>query len=389
MEQFSSILDDLYAGTLDEVAWNRGLLAIADMVRASAALLLAVDPSSGAVLREENHRLDPQALEHYRRYWTYQDCRREPFLSVPVGVPVTEITLAIPQWRRTPLLNEFLLPSDVPHFMPVWLRKTNTKMVALSLQGTRRRGPFDAQDQEQLRFFAPHVRRALEIRDRLEAANVRADTLALCIDRTHFGVIILSADGKMLDANAAAEQILRCEPSIRVAPDQKLHLPEPARSQLSRWLANRTRSDGPRDFLTRIDRGRSRLPISVLMNPAPQRHLRWVSADPICILFLLDPERELRPKPALVAAELGVSIREAELGTLLAAGLELAHVAQRLSISIHTARTHLKAIFGKTGMSSQAELVRRIAKGPAAHGAAYASRPAPESTPTRTDQSGG
>lgn len=54
----------------------------------------------------------------------------------------------------------------------------------------------------------------------------------------------------------------------------------------------------------------------------------------------LDPEQELRARPALVAAE---------LATFLAGGLELAQVAQRLRISIHTARTHLKAIYAKTG----------------------------------------
>jgi DNA-binding CsgD family transcriptional regulator len=366
VQQLWSILDDLYAGTLDDAAWMRGLLGIADAVRASAALLIAFDPSTGAVLREENHRLDPQVLDDYRRYWTFHDCRLSAFLSVPVGSPVTEVTLAIPDWHRMPILNEFLLPSDAPHFMPVWLRKTETKAITLSLQGTRKRGPFGAEDQERLRYLVPHVSRALEVRDRLEAANVRADTLASCVDRAHFGVITLTADGKMLDANLAAEQMLRREASIRMTPDGKLHLKEPAGTLLSRWLANRRTGDGSTDCLIRIDRGPGRLAISVLMNLAPRRPLRWVSADPAGILFLFDPERELHAKPALVAAELGISIREAELATLLAGGLELSEVAGRLRISINTARTHLKAIYGKTEMSSQVQLVRRIAMGLAA-----------------------
>lgn len=370
MGSFCSILDDLYAGTLDDAAWERGLLGIADTVSASAVLLLAFNPLTGAILREENHRIDPSVLDSYRRYWTYQDPRMAAARAIPVGLPMTEVTLAIPGWRRYPILNEFLLPSDAPHCMPVWLRKTDTKTVALTLQGTRKRGPFEARDQEQLRLFTPHVSRALEIRDRLEAANVRADTLASCVDRADFGVITLTADGKVLDLNAAAEQMLRCEKAIRTAPDRTLHLPEPAGSQLSHWLANRSPGEELMERLTRIERGLGRSPISILMNPVPPRPLRWASADPVCILFLFDPQRELRAKPALLAAELGISVREAELATLLAGGLELAQVAQHLSISIHTARTHLKAIYGKTGIGSQAELVRRIAMGLAARSAA-------------------
>jgi len=322
MGHFRSIVDDLYAGTLDDDSWTRGLLGIADMVRASAALLLAFDPSTGALLREENHRLDPQVLNDYRRHWTFEDCRRQAFLAVPVGCPVSEVTLTIPGWDRSAILNEFLLPGDAPHFMPVWLRKTQTKAVTLSLQGTRKRGPFNAQDQEQIRLIAPHVSRALEIRDRLEGAHVRANTLASCIDRAHFGVITLAADGKMLDVNAAAEQMLRLERSIRVAHNRILHLPEPAGSQLLRWL-NRSKVEGSSEYLTRVARGPYRPPISVLMSPVPQRPLRWVSVDPACIIFLFDPEREPHAQPALVAAELGISTREAELATLLTSGLEL------------------------------------------------------------------
>jgi DNA-binding CsgD family transcriptional regulator len=366
MENLSSIVDDLYTGTLDDTEWERGLLRIADMVSASGVLLLAFNPSTGAVQREENHRLDASLLDSYRRYWTYQNPRMLAARDVPVGLPMTEVTLAIPNWKRTPILNEFLLPSDAPHCMPVWLRKAETKTVALTLQGTRKRGPFDAQDQERLRPLITHVSRALEIRDRLEAANVRADILASCVDCTHFGVITLTADGKVLDANRVVEQMLRCDASIRMAPDRKLHLKEPGGSQLSRWLAHHVTGDGATDYLTRIGRGPGRMPISVLMVPAPRRPLRWVSADPDAILFFFDPERELHAQPALVAAELGISIREAELATLLARGLELSEVAGRLRISINTARTHLKAIYGKTGMSSQVQLVRRIAMGLAA-----------------------
>lgn len=368
MEHFSSILHELYAGILDDAAWERGLLGVADAVSASAALLLAFNPTTGAVLRDENYRLDPTLLDNYRDYWTFQDPRMPAARTVPVGLPMTETTLAIPGWRRAPILNEFLLPGDVPHCMPVWLRKTDTKAVALTLEGTRKRGPFDARAQEQLRLFAPHVSRALEIRDRLEAANVRADTLACCVDRAHFGVITLGADGKVLDANAAAEQMLRCEGSIRMAPDRILHLPEPAGSQLSHWLANRsTGKEAAAEYLTRIERGPGRPPIAVLMNPVPRRVLRWVSVDPACILFLFDPERQPLVQPAHVAADLGITAREAELAALLVGGLELRQVAQRLRISIHTARTHLKAIYAKTGIASQAELVRRIATGAAAH----------------------
>jgi DNA-binding CsgD family transcriptional regulator len=51
---------------------------------------------------------------------------------------------------------------------------------------------------------------------------------------------------------------------------------------------------------------------------------------------------------------------------LLAVGHDVKSTAARLRISVNTARTHLKSIFSKTGIASQAELIRRVAGGPAA-----------------------
>jgi DNA-binding CsgD family transcriptional regulator len=58
-------------------------------------------------------------------------------------------------------------------------------------------------------------------------------------------------------------------------------------------------------------------------------------------------------------------MREAEVAALLAVGHEIRDVATRLRISVNTARTHLKTIFSKTGIRSQAELIRRVSGGPA------------------------
>ena len=60
----------------------------------------------------------------------------------------------------------------------------------------------------------------------------------------------------------------------------------------------------------------------------------------------------------------GFSPRQAELVSLLLAGNSLPMIAQHLGISQETARTHLRRVFAKTGVTSQIELVRMIASGP-------------------------
>jgi len=42
-----------------------------------------------------------------------------------------------------------------------------------------------------------------------------------------------------------------------------------------------------------------------------------------------------------------------------------AEVAKRCAISLHTVRSHIKAIFSKTGTHSRADLMKRLLTGPA------------------------
>jgi DNA-binding CsgD family transcriptional regulator len=211
------------------------------------------------------------------------------------------------------------------------------------------------------------VGRALEIRDRLEAANVRIETLASCIDRVNFGIIAFGTDGKILLTNVMAEKIISDETAIGVPPDRTLVLNGLPASRLWRRLKDQLGSDSRQERLIRIDRGPGRWPISVVTIPTREVPVRWVAADASRVLFLFDPELQVTPQVELLAKEFGVSGREAEIAVLLSMGLELSGLAKRLSISIHTARTHLKSLYGKTGIRSQAELVRRVLSGPSAY----------------------
>ena len=55
-----------------------------------------------------------------------------------------------------------------------------------------------------------------------------------------------------------------------------------------------------------------------------------------------------------------VSPREREILTELVAGLRVPAIASKLFISPHTVRNHLKSIFRKLSVSSQAELIERV-----------------------------
>ncbi|MEV4172542.1 helix-turn-helix transcriptional regulator [Nonomuraea sp. NPDC049709] len=62
----------------------------------------------------------------------------------------------------------------------------------------------------------------------------------------------------------------------------------------------------------------------------------------------------------IVTQAYGLTPRELEIARLVAQGLPTAEIAAALFLSPHTVRGHLKAVFGKTGVSSRGELVARL-----------------------------
>jgi DNA-binding CsgD family transcriptional regulator len=55
-----------------------------------------------------------------------------------------------------------------------------------------------------------------------------------------------------------------------------------------------------------------------------------------------------------------LSDRERQVSQLIARGAGTTEIAEELFVSAHTVRDHVKAIFGKVGVSSRGELVAKL-----------------------------
>jgi DNA-binding CsgD family transcriptional regulator len=210
------------------------------------------------------------------------------------------------------------------------------------------------------------MRRSLEIRDRLEAHHIQASTLSSAIEGLQFALFVLDGKGRILDASGLSEEILRREPAVRREKDHTLWLREPAGSRLRDLVRTGSPSKNDSGGIFAVPRGKGLQNLSVVVAPMPTVPVTWTGVDPRWLVFIYDPERRLTPTTEIVSRDLGLSGREGEIAALLAVGCDISNVSRRLGITLHTARSHLKHIFDKTGVRSQSDLIRRILTGPAA-----------------------
>jgi len=78
------------------------------------------------------------------------------------------------------------------------------------------------------------------------------------------------------------------------------------------------------------------------------------------LLFITDPDEPAPLSAELIGQMFGLTRAEARLTAALAGGLDLAEAAETCGITKTTARSYLKQVFMKVGVSRQAELVQAV-----------------------------
>jgi DNA-binding CsgD family transcriptional regulator len=205
----------------------------------------------------------------------------------------------------------------------------------------------------------PHLRRAVEIKDRLALASLSGAQLLGALDQLPFGMLFLADDGRVLNGSTSALDLVRKREGL-LLKDSRLGC---VRSVDERALMQRLQEDPlqtRRQDAIPIFRGANRLPLSLLPFPIQRPPETWLAPRCRWTLLVFDPERTPAHPAEALARMLGITRSEAALVERLALGESLKEASLRLNISVHTARTHLKSVFSKTGFSSQLQLIRHV-----------------------------
>ena len=99
-------------------------------------------------------------------------------------------------------------------------------------------------------------------------------------------------------------------------------------------------------------------PIVVDAGEGVPTKIYWIIADSGMIQFSFAQQKLDERRLALAATIYGLSPAQLTLATLVAEGLSLPEIAERMSVTANTARTHLNRIFDKVGVRTQPALVR-------------------------------
>jgi DNA-binding CsgD family transcriptional regulator len=362
--EFSRAVDAIYEAALEPALWPQALQAVADCFGATGSLL---------VWRRENGGYgsvaSPGLVEAQREYdahWQHLDVRsarafQHGFASDREGV--TDLDLfRVEELETFPIYSQFFARHGIYWCAGVFLSPDQDVQAALTVHRDKAKTPYAREDVRKLNLLARHVERSLKLSIRLFDAESCNLGMREILSRLGIGVFALDDGLRVIFANPAARKNFAALAAADGASEPALTVP--ARRKIERALA-RAEPGQPREPANiLIERGESRPALTLYVLPVTGHSA--ASHDMLtrarAIVLMIDSNGDAPPDPALVRDILGLTLGEARVAALVGSGIAPKAAAERLGIAESTARTVLKRVFAKAGVSRQSELVALFSK---------------------------
>lgn len=219
---------------------------------------------------------------------------------------------------------------------------------------------FSASDGALISRLAPHFRRSLrayaEIERQRSSARMAADVMA----RLNFGWIRLSAKGMVVEQSPEAAKLLQHGAGLRLTRSGQLIADDPPTDRrLSAALRAVVESPDPHPRALNVSQDPW---VDLLLVPA--------SSDPgtpdhgkEAVVYIQGDNRSLSDRHEQIAELFGLLPSEARFALALSRGLSIAEAAEKMGITIETARNYSKKVYAKMGARGQVDVVRFILAG--------------------------
>jgi DNA-binding CsgD family transcriptional regulator len=213
-----------------------------------------------------------------------------------------------------------------------------------------------------MQMIASHMERPFLFRDLPSEDKTLSELLGSVMACAGFGLILATADRRIIYANDAAETVMRASNGLR----RERNCISAADFTSSRKLqslitaASRQAEEAVQggSLILRDEDGMASLVVHVVPLCRPSAVVPPERDWPVAGLIMVDCKRGIADRTNVFADLFGLTSAETRVVSKLVSGGGLTKAASRLNIARSTARFHLTNILEKTGAQRQAELVR-------------------------------
>jgi DNA-binding CsgD family transcriptional regulator len=213
-----------------------------------------------------------------------------------------------------------------------------------------------------MQIIASHIESAILFRDLRSEDRTLSELLGSVMARAGFGLILATADRRIVYVNDAADTLMRASNGLRCERNCISATDFTSSRKLQSLL---TAASRPTDksvqggsLIFRDEDGVVSLVVHIVPLCLRSAVVPPDKEYPVAGLVMVDCQRGITDRINVFADLFGLTSTEARVVSQLVSGGGLTQAASRLNIARSTARYHLTHILEKTGAHRQAELVR-------------------------------
>jgi DNA-binding CsgD family transcriptional regulator/PAS domain-containing protein len=229
-------------------------------------------------------------------------------------------------------------------------------------------------DRKRIRAILPYVRESVLAHKMLDRSLYIASMARDLLNKSPRGVLVLSDDGIIRMANTRASAILVDNNGISERDGKLVIHCKATADRVGTYLSklgtmnNEGLPEMDWNMVVKKRSGDSSYQLILGHLKLSDWNLESRHSDKVAVIHVHDPDRIVGVQPEQLRDFYGFTKAQARLAAKLFHGHSINEAAKTLHISVNTARTHMRGIYAKTGVRTQAELLGLLSTGLTSYG---------------------
>ncbi|MDJ0945176.1 MAG: helix-turn-helix transcriptional regulator [Kiloniellales bacterium] len=361
----SVLIGEIYKAAFFPDLWAAVLSGTTALLDSTKALLFFYDAKANTRRVHKAHGVEPTFISTFEGKlaqdtpWLGRDDGSDSAGPVAVG----DSAVAVEPAGTPSLFAEFLRQQNVGPTLHACVGTFGQEQLHLTVARPASGTPYCEAEREVCQQVVEHLRNALHLKREADQHQVVERGAMEALNRLAVGVAMVDSRGEICATNTAAESMLALGDGLHFDLGQTEVCVDGCRGSLRTALGRlewcRQNPDASCPALFAVHRPSRARPYAVLACPFRRSDELPLGEPFYHLVFFFDPDQSLCGHSVdFLKRYYDLTPAEARLAKLIAEGERLDGIAERLGISVHTARTHLKRVFEKTGVERQAELVQ-------------------------------
>ncbi len=366
MYEISDLMDELLLalsrGPVADPPWEEFLRLLGDAVGADYVTLILRAPRAGdAGVFINSVALSPRIFSAYHDNYFALD----PFVNLPRGEVFTVDEFLVPEeYYASEYYQHYVKDTGIVHLMGADLGDDQGNNARLRFARLAGRDNFSADERTLCKVLLPHIQQTIRLHARIVRVESERSLFAGAVDQMAVAAVILDQSARIRHSNRAAQTLLD-ERKWLYQEKGKLRLRNSADNEAFRLYLDdvmQAHLRGEPSFikalrLTGLGEGQG---YGMLLRPLPLVAAPDGSRNPSVAIFISGPGQPRKTPSAVLMDLFGFTRAEAKLALQLANGRTLMEACEALQISRNTGKSQLSAVFSKTGVARQTQLLQLI-----------------------------